>query len=103
MLDREGEVLDLQEVLTPEQAIEIDTQRMCRQLRIQARAQSAKRVGMVLLDVELLRQLPVYRLDDLSHAVEGLPHHGRQLQALVAPRQGQQPHALLAPQPRLLL
>src|SRR5919202_4202289 len=66
MLVRKCELLDLQEVCIPEQAIEIDTQPMRRQLRIQPRTQPAKAMSMVVFDVELLRQLAVHRFHDLA-------------------------------------
>ncbi len=59
MLDRERELLDLQEVIVPEEAIEIDTERMGRQLGIQACAEPAEGMGMVRLNIRPYHDLRV--------------------------------------------
>jgi hypothetical protein len=48
MLDRESQSFDLQEVWLAQQTIEIDAQRMSRQLGDQTRTQTVKSMGMVV-------------------------------------------------------
>ncbi len=66
MLDRKGERLDAQEIGIVQQAVEIDTQGMGRELGVQASAQALKRVGVVGLKMELLGQLADDGFNDLA-------------------------------------
>src|SRR6266508_2252914 len=100
MLDREGESLDLQPVRVAQETIQVDTQGMRRQFGPQPRTQPPERMRMVGLDPELLRQLSVDRLDDLTRPVQGPGYRGRELLLHVAPRQRQQPNPVLLPQVR---
>ena len=98
MLDREGESLDLQEVRIAQQAIDVDAYRMRGQLGIQSGTQSPKGMRVIDLDVELLRQLVVDRLDDLTDGVDDPPEGPWQLSLLVAAWQRQQADAVVSPQ-----
>ena len=53
MLVRESQGLDLQEIPLPQYTVEINTQRMGRQFRVQAGAQASERMRMIALDIEL--------------------------------------------------
>ena len=97
MLVWEGKGLDLQEVLLTEQAVEIDAQGVGRQLGIKPSTQAPESMGMVDLDVKLLRELAINGLDDLADPVNRLPHGWRQLPLLVTTRQGTQPDAIVVP------
>ena len=70
MLVREGQGLDLQVVWLPKQTVDEDTQGMSSQLAVESGAQAPEGMGMVRFDVELLTELAVNRLDDLSHGIE---------------------------------
>jgi hypothetical protein len=83
MLVWEGQGLDLQAVWPPKQAVDIDTQGMSSQLAVESCTQTPESVGAVRLDVELLTQLAVYRLNDLSHGIEQSLDFGRHLPFLV--------------------
>src|SRR6266540_5677697 len=94
MLDREGKFLDVKEVLLPQQTIDVDTQSMSSQLGVQTGTQPPEGVSMVGLQLELLDQLAVDRLDDLPHAVEALRHRLGQLLLLVGTGHGHQADAV---------
>ncbi len=70
MLDRKGELLDLQELAISEQAIQIDGQRVRCQLAVQARAQTPKTMRMICLDTQMFGQLPVDRFNDLPSSIQ---------------------------------
>ncbi len=63
---------------------------MGRQLGQQPGAQPPKGMSVIDLKVELLDQLTVNGLDDLSDSIERLADSGWRLVGLVAPRQGYQ-------------
>ena len=98
MLDREGDSLDLQEVRVAQQAIDVDAYHMRGQLGILSGTQSPKGMRVIDLDVELLRQLVVDRLDDLTDGVDDPPEGPWQLSLLVAAWQRQQADAVVSPQ-----
>ena len=62
MLIGEGELLDLQEVGVPQQAVQVDTQRVPSPSLSSAYTIS-EAVRMVALEVELFSQLVVHRFD----------------------------------------
>ena len=70
---------------------------MCSQLGIQPGAQSAESMGMVDLDVKLLGQLPVDRLNQLSSGVEDTLHIARYLLFLIPTEQRSQTQAVGLP------
>ena len=59
MLVRECQLFDLQELWLTDKAIDVNAQGMCGQLCIQTCAEAQKRVGMILFNIELLRQLTI--------------------------------------------
>src|SRR5689334_13941022 len=91
MLDRKGEFLDLKEVGLAQQAIDIDAQGMSSKLGVQTGAQtpegvSMKGVSMSGFQLELLGELPIHRLDNLSYSVDTLGYRLGQLPVLVGTR-----------------
>ncbi len=83
MLAWEGQCLDLQVVWLPKQPVDIDTQGMSSQLAVESGAQAPESMGVVRFDVELLTELAVNRLNDLSHGIEQPLDFGRHLPFLV--------------------
>ena len=67
MLVWESQALDLQVVWLPKQAVDIDAQGVSSQLAVEPGAQTPESMGVVRFDVELLTELAIHRLDDLSH------------------------------------
>ena len=103
MLDRESQRLDLQEISFAEQAIQIDTQGMGRQLGQKPGAQPPKGMGVIDLNVELFDQLSIDGLDDLPDGIEGVSDCRRRLIRLVTTRQSHQLEAIVLEQlPRQL-
>ena len=90
MLDRESQGFDLQKVWLTQQPIEINTKGMSGQLGIQTSAQTPKGVGMILLNVELLRELPINGFDDLPDRVVDLLSSSRHLRFLITTWDGMQ-------------
>ena len=76
MLVRQGERqrFDVQGVGVAQHAVEIEAQRMGRELGVQSREQAANALGMIDLDPKLLSHLAVDRFDDLACPVEGAAH-----------------------------
>ena len=86
MLVWEGQGLDLQEVWLPKQPIDKDTHGMSSQLAVEPGAQTPESMGVVRFDVELLTELAIHRLDDLSHGIEQPFDFARYLPFLIATR-----------------
>jgi hypothetical protein len=63
MLVWEGQGLDLQVIWLPKQPIAKITQGMSSQLAVESGAQTPESVGVVRLDVELLTELTVNRVE----------------------------------------
>ena len=84
MLLRESQGLDLQVVWLPKQPVDKDTQGMSSQLGVESGTQTPESMGVVRFDVELLTELAVNCLNDLSHSIEQSFDFGRHLPFLVA-------------------
>ena len=69
MLVGEGQILDLQEIWLAQQTVDVDTEGMCGELGIESGTQPSKRMSMVGLDVQLLRELAIDGLNDLANRV----------------------------------
>ena len=98
MLDRKSQRLDLQKVRLAEQPIEINAQRMSGQFGIQANTQSPQRMGLSGLNVELLGQLPVDCLDDLTSCIDNPLSLARQLALLITSWQCLEMNSIATPQ-----
>ena len=98
MLDRKGKSLDLQEVWTAQEAIDMDAQRVCCQFGVQSGTQAPEGVSVIGLNVELVGQLIVDRLNDLSHSVDRALDSARQLTFLVSAWQRLEADAVVPPQ-----
>ena len=83
MLVWEGQGLDLQVVWLPKQSVDKDTQGMSSQLAVESGAQTPESVGVIRFDVQLLTELAINRLNDLSHSIEQPLDFGRRLSLLV--------------------
>ena len=100
MLDGKSEVLDLEDIGRTAATIEVEAEGMGGELGQQARGEAPETLGVVDLQMELLGQLAVDRLDDLAGPIEHLADRlGHRLPG-VAPRQGEQLYAVLRPQAR---
>src|SRR5215210_7610450 len=70
MLDREGKLLNVQEVSLTQETVDVDRQGMCSQLGVQTSTQSGEGVSVRDFEVELLGQLTIHRLNDLASTVD---------------------------------
>ncbi|MDQ2998698.1 MAG: hypothetical protein M3R61_16835 [Chloroflexota bacterium] len=95
---RKRQCLDPQPLGIAEQSIEIATQRMGRQLRVQAGTQPPKAGRVVGLNPKLFGQLVIHRLNDLAHLIDQPADSGWELGLLIASRQRQQTNPALFPQ-----
>lgn len=98
MLDRESQGLDLKEVRLSQQAIDVNTQGMSRQFAVQAGTQAPKRMGIILLNCELPRQLTVDGFNQLTDGVMQMLESRGNLLLLVYTRDGAQQDAIFLPQ-----
>jgi len=71
---------------------------MCRQLAEQASTQAPKGMGIILLNGELPRQLPIHGFDQLTDGVMKMLERIRNLLLLVRPWDGSQANSVLFPQ-----
>ena len=98
MLVREGEGLDLEDIVFSKEAVEVEAEGVSGQLGVQAGGEARKRVGVVDLNVELLLELVVDGLDDLASAIEHAADGWGQLPLLVAARDGEEGDPALLPE-----
>ena len=69
MLVRKSQGLDLQKILFSQKTIEINAQGMSSQFGIQPSTQTPKGMGMIFLDIELLRKLAIHSFNDLADRI----------------------------------
>jgi hypothetical protein len=98
MLDRESQGFDMQKVLLPQKAIDINTQRMSRQLAVQAGTQTPKGMGEILFDGKLPGQLPIDGFDQLANSIVKMLKGWRKLLFLVRSRNSAQDDPVFVPQ-----
>ena len=88
MLNWKGERLDLQEGKLADQAVEIDTQRMCSEFGVKARAQPPEGMRMIDFNLELFGELCIHRFNPLAKRVVETAQMRWQLLLLIPSRNG---------------
>jgi len=66
----EGQRLELKHIGLAQQAVDVDVHGVSRKLDIEASTKAVETVGMILLDVELIRQLTVDSFNQLTHLAD---------------------------------
>lgn len=95
MLDREGQKLQVKEVLPAQQTIDVKAQGMSSQLGVQASTQALEGMSTISLEVELLDQLSVDRLYYLAYSPDRVSNPLRELLLLIGARDCHQHYTVL--------
>ena len=98
MLNRKRQGLDLQESWLADQAVEIDTQGVCGEFGVEARAQAPEGMGMIDFNLELAGELCIDRFNHLADRVVETAQAARQLLLLILSRNRGEVDAVVLPQ-----
>lgn len=93
-----GQRLDLQEIWLTQHTVDVDTEGVRCEFGVESGTQPSKRMSMVGLDVQLLRELAIDGLNDLANRVVETSEFSGQLLFLITSRQCAQADSIKLPE-----